>query len=225
VSQWEFAPAQLWIRTYGRLLAVLEFVAVLLLGFRLSGLGEQFELATLQRSIAGHPLGGVLLSLGNLLLIPGWVFLASAVYAFGAPLGGLATYAAACVSCVVTFFVIRLLGGDALRRLTSPLALLIFRRLDTAPLRSVVTLRMLFQTLPALNGALAPVGSPLPPLPAGHAARAAAADSDLRGVLRPAGVVAGKVTVRRACFGRASTGLRFHLVGVTVVTLAIRRCP
>lgn len=154
------SPAIVWIRTWGRLLVVVAFAGVLLLGLRLSGLGEQFELATLQRSIAGHPLGGVLFfvvlfSLGNLLLIPGWVFLASAVYAFGAPLGGVATYAAACVSCVVTFFVIRLLGGDALRRLKSPLALQIFRRLDTAPLRSVVALRMLFQTLPALNGALA----------------------------------------------------------------------
>lgn len=160
MSQAGFAPVRDWFSTYGRLLAVGAFVAVLLLGFRLSGLGEHFELATLQRSIAGHPLGGVLFfvvlfSLGNLLLIPGWVFLASAVYAFGAPLGGLATYAAASVSCVVTFFVIRLLGGDALRRLKSPLALRIFLQLDAAPLRSVVALRMLFQTLPALNGALA----------------------------------------------------------------------
>jgi uncharacterized membrane protein YdjX (TVP38/TMEM64 family) len=160
VSQAGFAQAREWFSAYGRLLAVGAFLAVLLLGFRLSGLGEHFELATLQQSIAGHPLGGVLFfvvlfSLGNLLLIPGWVFLASAVYAFGAPLGGLATYAAASVSCVVTFFVIRLLGGDALRRLKSPLALRIFRQLDAAPLRSVVALRMLFQTLPALNGALA----------------------------------------------------------------------
>ncbi|MBI4996587.1 MAG: VTT domain-containing protein [Rhodocyclales bacterium] len=160
MSHVALSPAIVWIRTWGRLLVVVAFVGVLLLGLRLSGLAEQFELATLQRSIAGHPLGGVLFfvvlfSLGNLLLIPGWVFLASAVYAFGAPLGGVATYAAACVSCVVTFFVIRLLGGDALRRLKSPLALRIFRRLDTVPLRSVVALRMLFQTLPALNGALA----------------------------------------------------------------------
>ena len=163
MSHEALTPAYVWIRTYGRLLAVVAFVAVLLLGFRLSGLNEQFELATLQRGIAGHPVGGVLFfvvlfSLGNLLLIPGWVFLAASVYAFGASLGGLATYAAACVSCVVTFWVIRLLGGDALRRLKSPLALRIFRQLDTAPLRSVVALRTLFQTLPALNGALAMSG-------------------------------------------------------------------
>jgi len=163
VSHLALSPAFVWIRTWGRLLAVVAFVVVLLLGFRLSGLNEHFELAALQREIAGHPLGGVLFfvvlfSLGNLLLIPGWVFLAASVYAFGAPLGGLATYAAACVSCVVTFWVIRLLGGDALRRLKNPLALRIFRQLDAAPIRSVVALRMLFQTLPALNGAFAMSG-------------------------------------------------------------------
>lgn len=156
-------PAVVWIRNYGRLLAVVAFVVVLILAFRLSGLNEHFEAATLQRDIAGHPLGGilffiVLFSLGNLLLIPGWVFLAASVYVFGAPMGGLATYAAACVSSLVTFGVIRLLGGDALRRLKSPLALRIFRELDAAPLRTVVVLRTLFQTLPALNGALAMSG-------------------------------------------------------------------
>lgn len=163
MSHEALSPALVWIKANGRLLAVVAFVVVLLLGFRLSGLNEHFELATLQREIAGHPLGGVLFfvvlfSLGNLLLIPGWVFLAAAVYAFGAPLGGLATYAAACVSCVITFGVIRLLGGDALRRLRNPLALRIFRQLDAAPIRSVVALRMLFQTLPALNAAFAMSG-------------------------------------------------------------------
>ena len=169
----QFVPAQVWIKTYGRLLAVVAFVAVLLLAFRLGGLGEQFELATLQRSIAGHPLGGVvffvvLFSLGNLLLIPGWVFLASAVYVFGVPLGGLATYAAACVSCVVTFLVIRLLGGDALRRLKNP-------------------------DLAGAERCAGPVGHPLLPLRAGHAAGIAATDCALRGLLRPVGHVAGQV--------------------------------
>jgi uncharacterized membrane protein YdjX (TVP38/TMEM64 family) len=151
------------LRTHGRLLAVLGFVALLLLGVRLTGVGEHFELAALRHDIAGHRLEGVLLfiglfSLGNLLLIPGWVFLASAVYAFGALAGGLATYAAAVVSCVLTFGVIRLLGGNALRQLKSTLAQRLLRRLDAAPVRCVFALRLIFQTLPALNGALAMSG-------------------------------------------------------------------
>ncbi|WP_372659574.1 VTT domain-containing protein [Hydrogenophaga sp.] len=147
------------LRNHGRLLAVVGFVGLLLL-VRQTALGGHFELAAIREAIAGHRLGGVLLfialfSLGNLMLIPGWVFLAAAVYAFGAWSGGWATYAAASVSCVLTFWVIRWLGGDALRRLKNPLALTLLRQLDTAPLRSVIGLRMLCQTLPALNAALA----------------------------------------------------------------------
>jgi hypothetical protein len=73
-----------------------------------------------------------LFSLGHLLLMPGWVFLASAVCAFGAQAGGLATYAAACVSCVFALGVIPRLVGDVLRQLKSPLALKLLWRLDAA---------------------------------------------------------------------------------------------
>ncbi|MBP6109060.1 MAG: DedA family protein, partial [Rhodocyclaceae bacterium] len=50
---------------------------------------------------------------------------------------------------------IKAIGGDALRQLDNKIALRIFRRLDTHPIRSIALLRMLFQTVPALNYALA----------------------------------------------------------------------
>ena len=55
----------------------------------------------------------------------------------------------------MTFLVIKAIGGDALRQLDNKIALRIFRRLDTHPIRSIALLRMLFQTVPALNYALA----------------------------------------------------------------------
>ena len=93
--------------------------------------------------------------LGNLVQIPGWIFLAAAVLALGQLWGGLATYLAACVSCVVTYWVIRLLGGDALRQFGGKLAARLFARLDERPIQSVALLRVLFQTVPPLNYALA----------------------------------------------------------------------
>ncbi|MEO8409766.1 MAG: VTT domain-containing protein, partial [Propionivibrio sp.] len=96
-----------------------------------------------------------LFALGNLIQIPGWVFLAAAVLTLGRGWGGLATYLAASVSCALTFFAIRLVGGDALRELKSTTAKQILARLDEHPLRSVIILRILFQTVPALNYALA----------------------------------------------------------------------
>jgi uncharacterized membrane protein YdjX (TVP38/TMEM64 family) len=87
--------------------------------------------------------------------IPGWIFLAAAVLALGKTWGGLATYVAAIVSCTVTYFSIRFVGGDALRTLKGPLATRLLNQLDTHPIRSIVLLRMLFQTVPALNYTLA----------------------------------------------------------------------
>ncbi|MFY9260152.1 MAG: VTT domain-containing protein [Gallionella sp.] len=145
---------------YKRLLAVAIFLGVLLAVFQLSGLRGHFNLAFLQQQILASRGTGLLIfvllfALGNLIQIPGWIFLAAAVLTMGQVWGGLATYFAATLSCLFTFFVIRGIGGDALRTLKNPLATRLLRQLDTHPIRSVVLLRMLFQTVPALNYALA----------------------------------------------------------------------
>lgn len=148
------------MRAFRQILAVVVFLGVLLAVFELSGLRAHFDLAFLQQRIADNRVSGLLVFvllfvLGNLIQIPGWIFLAAAVLTLGRVWGGLATYLAACVSCAATFIAIRLIGGSALRELRSGLAKRILARLDEHPLRSVVVLRILFQTVPALNYALA----------------------------------------------------------------------
>lgn len=145
---------------HARFLAVILFLGLLLGIFELSGLRDHFSLEFLQHRILEHRIGGLLIfvlmfSLGNLIQVPGWLFLAAAVLTLGRTMGGLATYVAACVSCVVTFLMIRFVGGNALRQLDSRLADRIFARLDARPVASVFLLRLLFQTVPALNYALA----------------------------------------------------------------------
>jgi uncharacterized membrane protein YdjX (TVP38/TMEM64 family) len=100
----------------------------------------------------------LLFSLGNLIQIPGWVFLAAAVLTLGRTWGGVVTYVAAVTSCVLTFVTIRAVGGDALRLLKNRTAVRLLRELDAHPIASVALLRMLFQTVPALNFALAMSG-------------------------------------------------------------------
>ncbi len=136
------------------------FLALVWAVFQFSGIRSQFSLQFLHDSFQRHMLSGLLIffalfALGNLIQIPGWLFLASAVLTLGELWGGLATYGAACVSCVTTFWVIRLLGADALRELKGKLSAKVFARLDAHPVQSVVILRLLFQTAPALNYALA----------------------------------------------------------------------
>lgn len=143
-----------------RLIAVVLLLLLLFTVFELSGLRAHFSLQFLQQTIREHQASGLLIFvlvfvLGNLVQIPGWVFLAAAVLTLGQFWGGVVTYIAACISCVVTFFAIRLVGGDALRQLDSKLAASLLRHLDARPVSSVVLLRALFQTVPALNYTLA----------------------------------------------------------------------
>jgi len=145
---------------YKRLLGVLLFLATLLAIFELSGLRDHFSLEFLKRRILDNEFTGLvifvlLFSLGNLIQIPGWIFLAAAVLTLGEVMGGVATFVAASISCAVTFFVIRALGGDVLRRMNNRVANKIFHQLDSRPITTVALLRIIFQTAPALNYALA----------------------------------------------------------------------
>jgi uncharacterized membrane protein YdjX (TVP38/TMEM64 family) len=145
---------------YARLLAVVAFIFALWTLAHFTQMQARFTPQLVHDSFEAHPIIGVLIfvasfSVGNLIQVPGWVFLVAAVLTLGQFWGGILTYLAASVSCVVTFLVIRLVGGNALRTFEGRLARQLFARLDSHPVQSVGLLRVLFQTAPALNYALA----------------------------------------------------------------------
>lgn len=151
------------MRPHIRLIAVALFLLLLFAMFELSGLRAHLNPGFLQQSIRDHQTSGLLIfvlafALGNLIQIPGWVFLAAAVLTLGQLWGGVVTYIAASISCVATFFTLHLVGGNALRKLDSTLARNLLGRLDARPIKTVLLLRMLFQTVPALNYTLAMSG-------------------------------------------------------------------
>ncbi|WP_082532430.1 TVP38/TMEM64 family protein [Pelomonas sp. Root1237] len=150
------APApQRW-----RWLAVLLFVVLLWGVVEVTGLRQQISLQAVREGFAQHRLWGfaaftAMFVLANLAHIPGAFFLAAAVLALGPAWGALTTYVAACIACTVTFVVVRALGADALRELDNRLARRLFAKLDAHPVRSVVLLRTVFHSVPALNYTLA----------------------------------------------------------------------
>lgn len=153
-----------FLRRNARLIAVVLFLVVLAAMFEFSGLAEHFNLPFVRQTILQHEIGGLVLfvllfSLGNLVQIPGLIFLAAAVLTLGKLGGGAATYVAAVVSCGVTFVMVRFLGGDALRQLKNRIAVRILGELDRHPIACVALLRLLFQTAPAVNYALALSGT------------------------------------------------------------------
>lgn len=145
---------------HGRLLALLALVLLLVWLAQRSGLREELTVTHLQQQLHAHLLTGLLLfvllfCLANLVHLPGWIFLAAAVYAFGRLDGGLLTYVAAVCSCVFTFATVRLVGGNLAVSITQPWAVRLLRHLQEHPVRNVALLRCAFQTLPTLNYALA----------------------------------------------------------------------
>jgi uncharacterized membrane protein YdjX (TVP38/TMEM64 family) len=155
-----FALVMPFARRHRRLLGAGLFLGILLTVFQLSGLRDHFNLPFVRETILQHRIGGLILfvllfSLGNLIHIPGWVFLAAAVLTLGQVLGAAVTYVAATASCAFTFVIIRAIGGDALRLLENRIAVRILRELEAHPIANVVLLRLLFQTAPTINYALA----------------------------------------------------------------------
>ncbi len=148
------------MKPYRRLIAAILLIVGLVVIAQVSGLRDHFTLAYLQAKLAENRWLGLgifiaLFTAGNLIQVPGWIFLAAAVFALGKIEGGLATYIAACVSCAVTFLLVHYVGQDAMRQLKSKLAVRIFAHLDAYPLRTVILLRTMFQTVPVVNYALA----------------------------------------------------------------------
>jgi uncharacterized membrane protein YdjX (TVP38/TMEM64 family) len=149
-----------FIQQHARLLCVALFLLMLLLGFQWSGMRGVLTLNFIREQLALHTYAGLfvfvlLFSLGNLIQIPGLIFLAAAVLTLGQVIGGVVTFLAAYISCAVTFFLIRFLGGSALRKVNNRLLVAVLSRLDDHPLQSVAIARTLFQTAPVLNYALA----------------------------------------------------------------------
>lgn len=143
-----------------RIALVVAVLIALFALFEVLGIRQQLSLEGLKSVISTHQFTGLLLfillfALGNLIQVPGWIFLAAAVLTLGQFWGGVATYIAACVSCMLIYLSIRFIGGNALREIDNRLAKRLLTGLDKHPLTSIIALRMLMQTLPALNYTLA----------------------------------------------------------------------
>ncbi|WNM57082.1 TVP38/TMEM64 family protein [Candidatus Nitrospira allomarina] len=143
-----------------KLLYIIAFFLLLYVIVTLTGLRSHLSPDVIQSLFFAYPVWGLVLfclafSFGNLLYVPGWIFLVGAVFALGKEWGGVATLLAAMRSSTISFLLIRAVGGTALRSFNHRWADRVFAHLDERPILSVAFLRLLFQTLPALNYALA----------------------------------------------------------------------
>jgi len=92
---------------------------------------------------------------GELLHVPGLVFVATAVMAWGRFAGGMLAYAGALVAVSLAFAIVRTVGGQPLGDLKQRRVRAILARLEEQPIRTVAVLRLFLWLAPALTYALA----------------------------------------------------------------------
>lgn len=125
-----------------------------------SGAFDNVDPETIRATITEAGAWGVglfvlLFAVGELVHIPGMVFVAGAVLAYG-PLGGFAVgLAGAIFSVTVSFWLVRTFGGQALDKIRWKVVQNILAKLDDRPVTTVVVLRSLLWLAPPLNFALA----------------------------------------------------------------------
>jgi uncharacterized membrane protein YdjX (TVP38/TMEM64 family) len=143
-----------------RLILVAALVIALVIAGRASGLFAALSTDKVRAIVQSAGAWGaliylVLFSVGEFIHVPGMVFVAAAVLAWGRVGGGALAFVAAVVSVTVSFVVVRAVGGQPLATLRNPRARALLARLDERPLTTVIILRLMLWLLPGVNYALA----------------------------------------------------------------------
>mmetsp|Transcript_35653 Transcript_35653/g.96724 ORF Transcript_35653/g.96724 Transcript_35653/m.96724 type:complete len:260 (-) Transcript_35653:73-852(-) len=145
-----------------RLLLLSAFFGAVLLAAKLTGATAYFDRETVRSfMVTAGPLAWLayvgLFAIGELIHVPGIVFVTAAIFAYGGLAGGVLAYVASLVSVSTGFLITRWLsGGLELKALGLPECLEpCLERLAVAPVRTVALLRLVFYLSPQMNSAMA----------------------------------------------------------------------
>lgn len=143
-----------------RLVILGVIVGALLLAAHFSGLTASFSQARVRSLIQSAGSWSILIfiaafAVGELLHIPGLVFVGAAVLAFGRVRGAMLSYAGAVVSMSVTFAFIRAVGGQPLGTIRNGRVQAVLAKLDQRPIVTVALIRLITWLTPAINYVLA----------------------------------------------------------------------
>jgi uncharacterized membrane protein YdjX (TVP38/TMEM64 family) len=143
-----------------RLVILAVVVAAIVVTAHLTGLTAKFSQARLREMVQSAGAWGIAVyvlafAVGELLHLPGIMFLGAAVVAFGRVRGGILAYFAAIIALQITFIAIRAIGGQPLGAIKNVRMRAILAKLDERPLTTVIVVRMIGALTPAVTYALA----------------------------------------------------------------------
>jgi uncharacterized membrane protein YdjX (TVP38/TMEM64 family) len=143
-----------------RLAALVTLIVGSIVLAKVTGVSERLTPESIRGFMEGAGVLGFLIFLGvfavgELVHVPGVFFVAAAILAYGRGFGGVAAYAGAVLSVIVSFLVVRGVGGQMLADVRRPFVRKILDGLDRRPIRVVAILRLILWMAPPLNYALA----------------------------------------------------------------------
>ncbi|MDP1829382.1 MAG: VTT domain-containing protein [Archangium sp.] len=148
-----------------RIVALVFLLAGLIVLGSMPTVREAFTTEKLQAGVAaagwwGLALFFVTFTVGQLLQVPGFVFILVARAAWGPLLGFANAYVGSLIAATLVFLLVRAVGGKPLGAITWPPAVRVLAGLERRPVLTIASLRALMMLTPPLNYALAlsPVG-------------------------------------------------------------------
>lgn len=125
-----------------------------------TGVTERLDVRAVRETVddagaAGVVVFWVVFALGELLHVPGIVFVVAGLLAWGELVGAPIAYVGAIGSMSASFFVVRAVGGRALADVQRPILKRMLAKLDEHPIRTIIVLRLILFLAPQLNYALA----------------------------------------------------------------------
>lgn len=154
----ETTTPSFWSR-YRGLIVMVALLAIFVAAI-LSGAFKDVDPEQIRQTVVDAGPWGVLLfillfTLGELVHIPGMVFIAGGVLAYGRTGGFAVGLLGAVFSVAVSFLLVRAFGGQALHKIKYKRVQQILSKLDERPVGTVFVLRSVLWLAPALNFALA----------------------------------------------------------------------
>jgi uncharacterized membrane protein YdjX (TVP38/TMEM64 family) len=143
-----------------RLAGLALFVAVVLVVAEVTGLRHHLTVAKLRELTLSHGLLGVVYFtaayiVGELIHVPGLLFVGAAVAIWGRVEGGVIAWGSSVLALAASFLVVRAIGGPALADIEHRWLQRVQARLEAQPIRTVALLRAVLVISPPVTYALA----------------------------------------------------------------------
>ncbi len=140
-------------------LVILLFTGLIIAG-KFTGIGDYFSEENVRQTIEaagywGYVLYFVFFAVGIFIHVPGLIFVAAGVFAYGKVIGLILGLLGGNISVWISFFIVRKIGGKAFTEIDKPWVKRLLEKLDERPIRTVIILRLIFFMAPALNYMLA----------------------------------------------------------------------